>query len=336
MRKHLEATLFNLLNRHDRRVTFVMSHDHRYTARALLGPLAARQVQLDCLSYERLFALSRIGRGSFIFTDFDRLSPMEVEVARRLFHRLRAEGVAVLNDPGQFRPRHAMLAMLERRGMNRISIWWPAAGEMPDRFPVLLRTLAAHRGPIGDLCTSAEEAEAALERALAQGRVLADLAFLTFAAEPNADGVWQKHAAFRLGDTIVRANTVNDAGWMVKTGTRGIASPEVYAQELAEMSDYPHRDYVMGMFQAVGIDYGRIDFAIVEGRPTTYEINSNPFVPGAGSHPDPSRAQTQRMVLDQLADAIAAFASSRKGPWIDLLPGVKRRVTRDRKVLRRL
>jgi hypothetical protein len=315
--------------RYDRRVTIAITADHAYTVKTMPAALAARGVEFVVMPYENLFRLPRIGGGAWIFTDFDRLSPTELECAGIIYHNLARAGLPVLNDPRLFRPRHALLAHLERAGMNRISVWWPATGEMPDRFPVLLRSIAGHRGPIGDLCHDPQTAATAVDDAIKAGYVLADLVFLSFAAEPDATGLWQKHAAFRVGDRIVRANTVNDTTWMAKHGAQGAATAKYYERELAEMTDYPHSDYVRRVFDAAGMTYGRVDFGIVGGQPEVYEINSNPNIPEPKPHPDPSRARTLALLEERMADALSDFAISASDVDIDLRTAFRRTKTND-------
>lgn len=302
----------------DRRLTMVTTADHRYTFRSMIAPLAARGVTLADMPYERLLRLPRVGGGTWIFSDFDRLSPVELEAAGKIWRRLLRAGLPVFNDPRQFRPRHALLAHLKRARLNRISVWWPATGEKPVSFPVLLRSIAAHRGPIGDLCNDPREAEVALVAAVKAGYALADLVFVAFAAEPDAAGLWQKHAAFCVGDRIVRANTVNDTTWLAKHGANGVATAEIYAGELAEMTDYPHAAHVRRIFNAARITFGRIDFGIVDGQHAIYEINTNPYIPTPKIHPDPSRTRTLALMETQLADALAAVAVPPSGLRVDL------------------
>ena len=306
------------VNRGLRRLTYVTTADHGYTFASLIPALAQRGVAARGLSWERLMRSPRAAAGAFVLTDFDRLSPTEHEVAGLIAARLRDAGLPVLNDPRQFRPRHAFLATLRSAGLNTIPVWQPAAAEWPDRFPVLLRTIAAHRGPIGDLIDTADAARSALTQALAQGLTLADLVFVGFAAEPTPDGLWQKHAAFRVGDRIIRANTVNEASWSAKQGTRGAAPAAFYAAELAEMTDYPHAAHVRAVFDHAGMEFGRMDFGIVGGRIETYEINTNPYLPAPRPHPDPARTLTMQVMQDQLADAMAALPPAPGGGYVSL------------------
>jgi hypothetical protein len=314
MNSFIEHAVLALVNRHGRRLNFVTTADHAYTGKHLVSAMSDRGIRFKLLSWEALFRAERVPGAAWVLTDFDRLSPTELEAASRISVRLRQAGHAVLNDPGAFRPRHAFLQALERAGLNRIRVWWPAAGEWPDAYPVLLRTSAAHRGPIGDLLQDREAAATALAAARARGLPLADLVFVAFDAAPTVEGVWQKHSAYRVGSRIIRANTVNDRHWKAKHGTKGLASAAFYASELAEMDDYPHAGTVKAIFDLAGMDFGRLDFGLIDRRLAVYEINTNPSIPHPASHPDPARTETMRLIFDRLSEALDAFTRTPVSP----------------------
>ncbi len=298
-----------MVNTSARRLIYVCSQDHAYTFGDMPEQLRERGVSGRVLSYEKLWGCRWLPRGTYVMTDFDRLAPMEHEIAGRLHDHLREAGLPVLNNPRDFRPRDSLLKALHAEGLNGFTCYLPAAGEWPRRYPVFLRTIAAHRGALTDLLHDRAAADAALARALNSGGLMRDLVFVEYAAEPQPDtGSFQKHAAFRVGPHIIRANTVNDAGWMAKTGSEGVASAAQYLAERAEMDAYPHHDYVMRVFELAGMQFGRLDFGIVAGRPQTYEINTNPTMTLTVAHPNATRSETMGLVKSRLASALAEAA----------------------------
>lgn len=298
-----------MVNTSARRLIYVTSQDHAYTFADMPRQLRERGVSGRALSYESLWGRRLLPRGTYVMTDFDRLSPVEHEIAGRLHDHLRGSGLPVLNDPRHFRPRDSLLKALHAEGLNGFSCCVPAAGEWPRRYPVFLRTIAAHRGTLSDLLPDRAAADAALARAIDRGRLLRDLMFVEYAAEPQPDtGSFQKHAAFRVGPHIVRANTVNDAGWMAKKGSEGVASAAQYLAERAEMDAYPHRDQVMRIFEFAGLQFGRLDFGIVAGQMQVYEINTNPEMKLNAVHPSAIRSETMTLVKSRLVSALADVA----------------------------
>ena len=317
------------------RLIAVTTERHRATFRALAEVLAGQGVRLERWGYPYLFAQESLPRAGYVLTDFDRLHPWQLELAGRVYRRLVEAGVAVLNDPCRFVPRVALLQRLRAEGINGFGVWLPVAGEMPDRFPVFLRTIHAHRGAASGLLGDAAAAGRALEAALAKGRVLSDLAFVEYAAEPVAGtaegtgerpgtGLFRKHACYRVGDRLIRALTVTEAGWVAKDGTLGAASDADYAADLAEQTAYPHDALMRRVFDIAGARYGRVDFGMVAGRPQIYELNTNPNIRFSDDHPNADRRTATVLIREALTEALAALAPATPGPPIPTAELIRR------------
>lgn len=294
-----------------RQLVYVTTGDHAYTLNGWQELLSGKGINLKLISYEQLLPAPKIPAATYIFTDFDRLSASELQAAATVQERLLDHGLTVLNDPRLFTPRAALLKHLKRVGVNAFDCFLPVSGEWPDRFPVFLRTLAGHRGVLTELLHDLNECRDAWQMALAQGFTASDLAFIEFAAMPTEGGVYQKHAAYRIGDQIIRANTVNERHWMAKNGEIGLASDAQYRQELDEMDDYPWRDLVMRVFEVAGATFGRVDFGITAEGPQIYEINTNPSLTissNATPHPNADRRTTQQRIRERLIDAFETVA----------------------------
>ena len=305
--RHFDAVnrALHRLRHRKRRVIAVTSLGHRYTLRALEWPLHEHGVALERWSYNRFLNAKRLPWAVWILTDFDRVHPWIQEMAGRMHDRLVAAGCPVLNDPRLALGRAALLRQLHAEGINRFTCWLPSLGERPLRFPVFLRTLAAHRGVLTDLLPDAEAAERALADAIRGGHPLVDLAFIEYAAEPEGEnGAFRKHACHIVGDRIVRALTVTDGSWVAKNGVMGAATAADYARDRAEMDAYPHEELMRRVFALTGTRFGRIDFGMVGGEPQIYELNTNPYVAFEANHPDTVRMETQSMLLNRLVDAL--------------------------------
>jgi hypothetical protein len=297
-----------------RRLIHVATADHLYTLGDIPPLLAARGVTCESWSWDRLFRATRLPRATWILTDFDRLAPGPLEIGARVYARLTAAGMRVLNDPRRFRNRAQLLQALQTAGVNDFGCTLPAAGQWPDRWPVFLRTIAAHRGIIGGLLHDRAEAEAAVNAALVQGYALSDLMLIEYAAEPVAStGHFQKHAAFRIGPAYVRANTVNDKRWKAKNGVAGMGTDAIYAAERAEYDDWPHADFVARVFAVAGMDFGRVDFGLAQGRPRAWEVNTNPTMRIKLEHANADRRASLLLFRDRLLTALAAEAGPATG-----------------------
>lgn len=261
----------------------------------------------------KIFSYERLGRwplpaGAAVLTDFERLAPWELEMVSVLRQRIGDTGAPVLNDPARFRPRGALLKLLHKEGVNGFACTLPAQGERPARFPVFLRTMAAHRGVIGDLLHGPEEAEAALQAALAAGYPLSDLALIEYAPLEQEGGVFRKRAGFGIGGEIVPGPTVSDHHWVAKQGVEGAASAEDYAADHAELENWPHRALVARVMALSGMDYGRVDFALTAEGPAVFELNTNPQIRRGVVHPDENRVATNLWIERRLHETFAAIA----------------------------
>ena len=311
------------VNRYPRSLIYVTTRDHGYTVGNYGALLAEHGVGLKVHSYDGLFRRKTLPLTTYILTDFDRLSSTELEAAAAVRARLIDAGAPVLNDPRHYRPRPQMLHHLRQAGLNPLHAWEPAAGQWPDRYPVLLRTIAAHRGPIGDLIHNRQQAQRRLERAIENGHPISNLTFIEFAGEDIPGQGFRKYAAFRIGGRIIRANTVTDAGWIAKQGQVGLTSDAFYAQEREETVQYPREAHMRAIFDALGHDFGRIDYGLIGGKPVIYEINSNPQMHVRLDHPNPDRSITLRTMQNGIVEALAAVSSPRN-PRIVSLHGVFR------------
>lgn len=283
-------------------IVLVTTRAHAYTHEAVAAwPGMPKFVRR---SYRQLLARRSLPAATYIFTDFDRLNAWEVEMAAGLCRRLKAAGLHVLNDPACFRRRHALLTRLYRSGVNSFRSWSVEIDEMPDRFPVFLRTQAAHRGPLTGLLETEQAAREALEQARAEGFVAADLHFVEYAAEPMPNGVFRKMAAFRIGERILHATNVHSTEWVAKHGQTGVAGETAYREELEMVRSAPYPEQVMAAFEAAQIDYGRTDFVERGGRLEFFEINTNPTIRDPRPHPSADRMEAQRSFRDQYVAAM--------------------------------
>ncbi|WP_324397345.1 hypothetical protein [Hydrogenophaga sp.] len=268
-------------------------------------------------SYDALLRARKLPHATWIFTDFDRLSSWELELAAHACRELRGAGMRVLNDPALATGRFDLLRSLHGSGFNRFSVWRASESSSVDRFPVFLRTEAAHRGPLTDLIEDAAGLEREIARALEQGHPLRNLMVVEYCAQPLATGLFRKHAAFRVGDRIVNTLAVHDSHWAAKYGKHGVADESVYREELDNIGKDTHEAALMRAFDMARLDYGRADFALVDGSVQIYEINSNPTIGRTLEHPSPFRLESARLAEAWL---VAAFHG------IDSPPGPALRV----------
>ena len=257
------------------------------------------------LSYEELFFESAGPIGHYIFTDFDRLSRYELECAAAFSKALQqaAPQARILNDPLKVLERYPLLIALNKAGINDFTATRLESGERPPRYPVFIRAEDGYAGPETDLIRDGAELDAALEdlrqRSLPRRGRLA----IGFANELSTDGYFHKYGAFNVGGRIVPHDRMYGKHWVVKVRYEGAgrdveyaASDEGIANELRYIERNPHSNILKRVFAIAGIDYGRVDYGVVNGRVQIYEINTNPHLP---HHPPPAWRTKRRSMLER-------------------------------------
>jgi hypothetical protein len=294
-------------------IVVLTTPSHDYTHRVLEGN---GRFELRRMTYERVLTRRRLPRATYVFTDLDRLNFWELQLAARLYAWLQRAGLEVLNDPARVRQRFGLLRTLKENGFNRFDAWRieDPRRPAPQDYPVFLRTEAAHRGNLTELLETPDALEAAVEQALAKGIPRRDLIAIQYCAQPLRPGLFRKLAAFRVGDRMVTSLAVHESRWTAKYGELGIASPEDYVDEHASIRDNRYGELLRPAFEAAGIEYGRVDFALVDGRPQVYEINTNPNLKRLTSHPVPLRLEAARQFDAALVEAFAALDTREGGP----------------------
>lgn len=287
-------------------ITLLTSPAHDYTH----DPLKRGSVRgFRSLSYNRAFRARTLAHGTYIFSDLDRLGFWELELASRLYRVLERAGCRVLNDPARVRQRLSLLRELQHRGINRFGAWQADESARPWRYPVFLRTQSAHRGTLSELLNDAAELDEAIAAALARGVPMRELIVVEYCAQPVREGLFRKLAAFRVGDRMVCTLCVHESHWAAKYGELGVADQALYDDEYDIVASNRYGDALRPAFEAAGIEYGRADFALVDGLPQVYEINSNPMLHRAEDHPFPIRLKTDALFFTRLEEAFVALGT---------------------------
>lgn len=283
-------------------IFFVSTAAHSYTTQRLRHfPGVPR---FESYSYDRLFRARRVPTGTWIFTDFDRLGPWELELAARAYRSLKKAGLIVLNDPATACQRFTLLRRLSQRGYNRFGVWSVEADEWPDRYPVFLRAQSAHRGSFCGLLADRAALEAAIAERIARGVPRRELMIVEYCAEPLREGLFRKLATYRVGSTMVPSLCVHQSTWIAKDGELGIAGQEQYDDEYRIVEQELFCAELRPAFEIGEIEFGRADFGIVGDRPQVYEINTNPTIGIVKEHPFPVRLAADQLFRAKFAAAL--------------------------------
>jgi hypothetical protein len=300
-------------------LNFVTAAGHGATLRHLVKSL---KTPARRWSYEQVIRRASLPRGTWIFTDHERLSGFELSVAGELAEELRRGGCRVLNHPAGVQTRIALLERMADAGINRFRAYRADEKARPTRYPVFLRREYDHLRDGRELIADAAELEATLAALREEGASLVGRLIVEYAGEEAAPGIWYRGSAYRAGDAIVAHHLALDDKWLVKDGYDA-ARLESYpdrdrfiALERAFVAENQYADVLRQAFDLAGLDYGRADFGFAEGQLQVWEINSNPThgeqaTVFGGAHP--GRLPTVRMAEERLHTALGALDTAGEG-----------------------
>ncbi|HEX6642033.1 MAG TPA: hypothetical protein VF215_13020 [Thermoanaerobaculia bacterium] len=244
--------------------------------------------RIEIVHYEHL--PRRFRGGTYVFSALEQLSaPMERLVARLYEQLSRCEGVRLLNRPGRTLRRYELLRELHRRGLNDHEARLGNEDLNGLRYPVFIRGERTHEGSLTPLLDTQRDVEAWLGRLRVIGWKLDELLVVEFNDTSDEDGRYRKYAAFIIGDRIVPRSLDYGAEWMLKR-KRNIYTREALAAEYEYVTTNPHERELREIFAIAGVDYGRIDYAMKDGRIQTWEINLHPTLGRGLRHASENRA----------------------------------------------
>lgn len=252
------------------------------------GKDLARQVRI--LSYDEINEMNLLPLGTYIFSDIERLTPEETEHAAEAWNALHESdrGVRVLNDPIRSMRRYELLRCIYEGGINDFNVYRLTEERHPHRFPVFLRRENDHNASITPLLHTVEELHEAIEVLSATGKNRQDKIILEFADVSDDRGIYHVYGAFIVGSEIVAAHYDVSLNWQVKyvDTEPDLEDDEFVLAERAYVNTNPHKALLQPIFETARIDYGRMDYAVVDGKVRVFEINTNPtiieYVDGGG------------------------------------------------------
>jgi hypothetical protein len=218
-----------------------------------------------------------LAHGAQIFAALDQLTPTQREIAARIWdaHMEVAPGAARLNDPRRTRLRFDLLQRLHELGINRFRVWRAADLDSVNRFPVFVRNELDHSGPRSGLLTTREQVAGALRALRLRGHAMRNLMIVEYCDSSGPDGLFRKYSAFKVGPRILPCHAMVARHWSVKSRHNEPDQGSI-VEEIGFMATNPHERWLRQVFEAGGVDYGRVDYGVVNGVPQVWEINTNP------------------------------------------------------------
>ena len=295
-------------------IIFLTTSDHSYTLQSLAdGGFGFPVPDIEIDTYERVMPQTEVAAATYVFTDLERLTPAETRAASCLYQALRQAGLRVLNNPARVKLRVEFLREMHRLGINPFRAYRADDCPRPDRFPVFIRSENDHLKSGSDLIGDQRGLEAALARLQSDGMPLRGMLVIEFCASPYAEGIWHKWGTLRAAASFSLDHIAVDDNWLVKTGQWDMLAENIVADEYDAVLSNRFADATRRAFDIAGIEFGRADHGLHDGKPVFYEINTNPFVGHYVRDSKPLRAETQILVRTRFAAALEQIDCSERG-----------------------
>lgn len=235
--------------------------------------------RITLLNYDNLSTAQNIQCSTLIFLDIDRLSKHELMQAEALQHFFEEEysDVLLLNKPTDVLLRHDFLKALHKEEINPHNVH--RIIDLPDdiKYPVFLREENEHSGTLTSLIWNKKELDVNALGLHFQGFDRRKLLAVEYVDVSTESQFLKKYSVSRIGSAFIPRQIDYSTSWKSKDPDLEAEKSSEYAQDyISFMNGEGFNDKVKQAFELANIEYGRIDFGIVNGEPVIWEINLNP------------------------------------------------------------
>lgn len=292
---------------------------HLYTYRRFFnawGAALRERGAVRWIGYDRLDLAEPMPPGVYLLTDFERLLRPERRFVRRLHDRLAAhpDRYRVINDPAKWKDRFTLVNALADAGINGYRAYRLHEIDQRVRYPVFVRRDNDHEAPRSPLLHSRDELRQYLRHRHPRDRLWpGNLMVVEYSDAGRCGERYHKYAAMKIGDRLIARHVLCSGDWIVKHAD--VIDDALAAEEAAFVDAFAHRDQVARAFEIAGVDYGRIDYAVRDGRIRVWEINTNPVIAVEAEGLAPPRLPAQQRsceaiveTFEQLIDAAPSGA----------------------------
>lgn len=259
--------------------------------------------RIRIVHYEDLLAQSTPAPGTYILAALDQLSGPSVELLAQFHEALSPyPEFRLINHPLRTLQRYELLATLHHAGINDFRVLRATADLGSLTLPVFMRGGSRHDGPLTPLLRSRRQIDGGLALVGRRLGTLSDVLAVEFCDTRDEDGIYRKYAAFFVGHRVIPRSLFHGRHWMLKQAAAEL-NMNWSMEELAYVIENPHREQLSRIRELAGVEYGRIDYSIRNGRVQAWEINLKPTIgrgrlrPASGRVP-PELATIRRQVKE--------------------------------------
>lgn len=289
-------------------IYYLVNARHAYTIAEYLKHWAAGLApRVQIVPYAALPANRDLPVGAYVFSDLERMDEHQRALVAGVADQLAGTTPAsrIVNHPARALGRVALIDARHASGDNGYRCFPATTRGEPWGYPVFVRRAREHSGSRSQLLRERAAVDRAIAAELLAGVPIDDLIVVEFMDTADEHGIYRKYSAFRVGDRILPRHVLFSRRWMLRDAD--MMEPEQRAQVFAYCRDNPHERELLAIFDAAGIDYGRIDYALKDGRIQVWEINTNPQIVKPPEKYPEDTLPFHRAFADRFAEAFATF-----------------------------
>ena len=288
-------------------ITYFVTGDHRYTMDEYLDNWGdGWRSMIQIRAYSEFASLQWLPGGTYIFSDLERLTPALSRLVADVWAQLEAAGpsVRLLNHSLRALRRSDLLNTLHTAKRNDFNAYRLTDDRSKIRFPAFVRVANDHEGSRTGLLNTHEDIDANLRAAMCFGHDPRDLLIVEYLNAADADGIFHKYSAFRVGDQIVPRNLMFSRQWVLKKPD--LLDGDKISRQREFLETNPHATALLETFNLAHLEYGRCDYSVINGRLQVWEINSNPIIMRAREEYPPVSLANQEFFAHKIRPAFEA------------------------------
>lgn len=276
----------------------------------------ALQPRVTIAYYEDVLTRGEVPPGTYILAALDQLDTGSLSLLTKWCEALSGcAQVRLVNDPRRTLQRGPLLDALHQAGLNDFRAARATGDLAALTLPIFLRGEHRHEGPVTPILRTRRDVAGGLALAARRLGSLDEALAIEFCDTRDEAGLYRKYAAFFVGDRVVPRSLAHGRHWMLKHAAAEFTR-ERSIEELEYVSANPHADQLSRIRELAGVEYGRIDYAVRDGRVQTWEINLKPMIgrgalkPRSGTVPRELagiRRQTKETFYARFQEALEAL-----------------------------
>ena len=285
-------------------IFYLVAKGHNYTMNYFLklwGEGLTSRIQ--AVSYDYAIKKKLSVPGTYIFADIERLSLNQKKSATEMWEQLsqRGNNIRLVNHPAFSMTRFELLRTLHEHGINEHNIYRLDEDRMALCFPVFLRSAMLHNGALTPLLHTPADLETSIAKLLRHGQIPEDILIVEFTDTSGSYGIFRKYASFFMDNRVIPRHIFFSREWMLKLPD--LTDEKMLREELRYITDNPHEQQIRDIFHLARIDYGRIDYGMLNGKIQVWEINTNPMLAGPVSSKNPKRWHAHTLFVRNIISA---------------------------------